>query len=105
MTPLKNIPYKKLKVYLENEQYIYSYMVQIRESSLIYSFRRYYASKPKTKLKVKVDRKTKNVVSVKIGDDIYTDLDVLKPVIDYKIIQSKNSNNHKNKNRNNTGKK
>lgn len=105
MIPLKEIPYKDLKAYLENEQYIYSYMVQIRENSLIYSFRRYYASKPKTKLKVKVDRKTKNVISVKIGNDIYTDLDILKPVIDYKIIQSKNGSNHKNKNRNYTGKK
>lgn len=106
MTPLKNIAYKDLKTYLEDEQYIFGVgSVQIREKCLIYGFIRYYSSKPKTKLKVKVDRQTKNVISVKVKDDIYTDLDELKQAIDYKIIQNKNANNNKNKNRNNPGKK
>ena len=74
------VKFKELKEYLESKA-CFGFTVSRRKHTLLYSFIRYY-NKKNLSLKVKVMRKSKYVMSVMIGDKIYTDLDEVKKIVE-----------------------
>ena len=79
MTPLSEIKFSELLTYLTNN-YVFGLTGQKRKNTIIYSFSRFIYSKP-LRLKVKVMRETKCVMSVMCNGKIYTDFDDVKTLI------------------------
>ena len=75
-----NKTFKELQEYL-NKQSVYGFTCTKRKTTLIYTFIRYYIGR-KLFIKVKVDRETKQVISVNHQGKVYTDFDELKKLIE-----------------------
>ena len=76
------IYFNGLKQYLYKNN-VFGFTVSIRKNVLIYLFRRYFNGRKLT-LKIKVDKKTKNVVSVINNDTVYTNFKDIKNLVEKK---------------------
>lgn len=74
--------FSELKEYLD-EHAVFGLTAKKRKKTIIYFFRRYYV-KIELSLKVKVDRETKEVISVICKDKVYTDFDDIKKLVEKK---------------------
>jgi len=75
------IKYSELKDYLYSK-YCFGFTATIRKKVIIYSYRRYILSMGMVNLKVKVDRRTKDVISVLHNGTEYTSFDDVKKIIE-----------------------
>lgn len=75
-----NKTFNELQEYL-NKQSVYGFTCTKRKTTLIYTFIRYYIGR-KLFIKVKIDRETKQVISVNHQGKIYTDFDELKKLVE-----------------------
>ena len=76
-----NKTFKEIQAFL-NENYAFGFTVSRRKKYLIYTFVRFFNSKRKLHLRMKVDRETKQVISVNHQGKVYTDFDELKKLIE-----------------------
>ena len=79
---LNTIKFKDFSNYLE-ENNCFGLTASKRKNTIIYFFERYFIGLF-LHLKIKVDRKTKNVISVMVEDKSYTDLDKIKKLVEKK---------------------
>ena len=77
---LNETKFKDFQEYLYDHA-CFGFTATRRKKVIIYSFRRFY-TKLELLLKVKVDRKTKNVISVMNNGNIYTTFDGIKKLVE-----------------------
>lgn len=77
---LKNIKFEDFKNYL-TDNYVFGFTAAFRKDTIIHSFIRFFNNN-ELKMKVKVNRDTKCVMSVFIEDKPYTDLEDVKEIVE-----------------------